>query len=53
MYGLHAGMPFWFSALLMGGAMVATLVVRAYFHANYLRPVQIAVPQDDELPLAA
>jgi len=53
MYGLHAGMPFWFSAVLMGGAMVATLVLRAYFHANYLRPVQIAVPQDDELPLAA
>jgi MFS family permease len=53
MYGLHAAMPFWSSALLMGGAMVATVMVRAYFHANYLRPPQVVVVEDDVLRRAA
>ncbi|GAC1483563.1 MAG: hypothetical protein PVSMB9_09380 [Candidatus Dormibacteria bacterium] len=53
MYGMQAGMPFWSSALLMGVAMVATVLVRAYFHANYLRPVAADTLSDDVLPLAA
>lgn len=53
MYGMHAMMPFWSSALLMAAAMVATLVVRSYFHANYLKPVQTETHRDEALPLAA
>lgn len=53
MYGMHAGMPFWSSALLMGGAMVGTFAVRAYFQANYLKPVVLEVLSDETLPLAA
>jgi len=53
MYGMHAGMPFWSSALLMGGAMVGTFAVRAYFHANYLKPAVLEVLSDETLPLAA
>jgi len=53
MYGMHAMMPFWSSALLMAGGMVATLIVRSYFHANYLKPVQIETLQDEALPRAA
>ena len=54
MYGMQAGIPFWSSAVLMGGAMVATVLVRAYFHANYLRPVHVVVRDDERaLPKAA
>lgn len=54
MYGMHAGMPFWSSAILMAAAIVATVLLRAYFHANYLlRPAQVEVVADGALPLAA
>ena len=53
MYGMQQGMPFWSSAVLMGAAMVATVVYRAYFHANYLKPVVVSLPGDASLPLAA
>ncbi|HSO93860.1 MAG TPA: MFS transporter, partial [Candidatus Dormibacteraeota bacterium] len=53
MYGMQAVMPFWSSALLMAAAMVVTLVVRSYFHANYLKPVEIETERDQALPLAA
>ena len=53
MYGIGAGTPFWSSAVLMAGAVLITVVVRAYFHANYLKPPQIDVVQDDVKPLAA
>jgi hypothetical protein len=46
-------MPFWSSALLMAIAMLVTVWVRAYFHANYLKPPQIEVAPDDVLPRAA
>jgi MFS family permease len=52
MYGHQAAMPFWFSAVLMALAMIATLLVRAYFHANYLKP-GIEAAADDALPKAA
>jgi len=51
--GLQVRMPFWSSALLMAMAMLATVWVRAYFHANYLKPPQVAVVPDDALPRAA
>ena len=53
MYGLAAGTPFWSSAVLMAVAMLITIVVRAYFHANYLKPPQIDASQDDVVPKAA
>ena len=53
MYGLQAGMPFWSSAVLMAIAMLITIAVRAYFHANYLNPPQIDASQDDVVPKAA
>ena len=52
MYGRQAAMPFWSSALLMASAMVITIMVRAYFHANYLKP-KLSLPSDDALPQAA
>lgn len=52
LYGRQAAMPFWSSALLMAGAMVVTVIVRPYFHANYLKP-KLAAPTDDALPQAA
>jgi MFS family permease len=51
MYGWAPGMPFWSSALLMGLTIALTLAVRAYFHANYLKPELEA--GDDLLPRAA
>jgi MFS family permease len=53
MYGLHMSMPFWSSALLMAIAMLVTVWVRAYFHANYLKPPQVEIAPDDALPRAA
>jgi phosphoglycerol transferase MdoB-like AlkP superfamily enzyme len=53
MYGLQVRMPFWSSALLMAVAMLVTVWVRAYFHANYLKPTQIEIAPDDVLPRAA
>jgi MFS family permease len=53
MYGRQAGMPFWSSAVLMAVAMLATVTVRAYFHANYLKPTQADVLPDEALPQAA
>ena len=53
MYGLQAGMPFWSSAVLMAIAMLITIAVRAYFHANYLKPPQIDTSQDDVVQKAA
>ena len=52
MYGRHAAMPFWASALMMALAMLATVAVRAYFHANYLKP-RIDLRNDEALPAAA
>jgi len=53
MYGLQVSMPFWSSALLMAIAMLVTVWVRAYFHANYLKPPQVEIAPDDALPRAA
>ena len=53
MYGFQAGMPFWSSAVLMAIAMLITIAVRAYFHANYLKPPQIDTSQDDVVQKAA
>ena len=54
MYGQQLAMPFWSSALLMAIAMLVTLWVRAYFHANYLKPPQVEVaPADEALGRAA
>jgi hypothetical protein len=53
MYGLQLWMPFWSSAVLMAIAMLVTMAVRAYFHANYLKPPQVEVATDDALPRAA
>jgi predicted MFS family arabinose efflux permease len=53
MYGLQMSMPFWSSALLMAIAMLVTVWVRAYFHANYLKPPQVETLPDDALPRAA
>jgi MFS family permease len=53
MYGLQLSMPFWSSALLMAIAMLVTVWVRAYFHANYLKPPQVDILPDDALPRAA
>ena len=39
--------------VLVSLAVLITVVVRAYFHANYLKPPQIDVVQDDVTPLAA
>ena len=47
-------MPFWSSALLMAIAMLVTVWVRAYFHANYLKPpINLEIAPDDVLPRAA
>ena len=51
MYGRLPGMPFWSSAVLMAIAMLVTVAVRAYFHANYLKPTPLEV--DEALPRAA
>jgi MFS transporter, DHA1 family, chloramphenicol resistance protein len=53
MYGRSPVMPFWSSAVLMAVAMLVTIAVRAYFHANYLKPTQVEVAADDVLPRAA
>ena len=53
MYGHGAGMPFWTSAVLMVVAMAATFAVRAYFHANYLKPSQASDLPDETVPRAA
>jgi len=53
MYGRQVGMPFWSSAVLMAIAMAATFAVRAYFHANYLKPSQASTRPDDTVPQAA
>ncbi len=54
MYGLQMSMPFWSSALLMAIAMLVTVRVRAYFHANYLKPpTNLEIASDDALPRAA
>jgi PPP family 3-phenylpropionic acid transporter len=54
MYGRQAGMPFWSSAVLMAIAMLVTVGVRAYFHANYLKPpTNLETERDDALPRAA
>jgi len=53
MYGLQMSMPFWSSALLMAIAMLVTVWVRAYFHANYLKPPQVEIAPDEALPRAA
>jgi len=53
MYGFQAGMPFWSSAVLMAIAMLITIAVRAYFHANYLKPPQVDAVPDDVVPKAA
>jgi MFS family permease len=53
MYGHQLSMPFWSSALLMAIAIGVTIWVRAYFHANYLKPAHIQTAPDDALPIAA
>ena len=53
MYGRQAGMPFWSSALLMATAILVTIGVRAYFHANYLKPARSDSDADQALPQAA
>ena len=53
MYGLARAMPFWSSAGLMALAMLLTFALRAYFHANYLKPRYTEVATDDVLPQAA
>lgn len=53
MYGMQTMMPFWASALLMAAGMAATLLVRSYFHANYLKPVEVETVPDEALPRAA
>jgi MFS family permease len=53
MYGHELGMPFWSSAILMALAMLITIGVRAYFHANYLKPPQLELKDDEALPQAA
>jgi MFS family permease len=53
MYGHQVSMPFWSSAVLMAIAILVTIWVRAYFHANYLKPPQVEVLPDDALRQAA
>jgi MFS family permease len=53
MYGWQPRMPFWSSAVLMAIAMLVTVAVRAYFHANYLKPARVEAVADDALPRAA
>ena len=53
MYGHQVSIPFWSSAVLMAIAMLVTIWVRAYFHANYLKPPQVEAAPDTALPLAA
>ena len=53
LYARQPGMPFWSSAVLMAIAMLLTVAVRAYFHANYLKPTSVDVAPDDALPRAA
>jgi len=43
MYGHQLQMPFWTSAVLMAIVILVTVWVRAYFHANYLKPPQVQV----------
>jgi MFS family permease len=53
MYGRQAGMPFWSSAALMATAILVTVGVRAYFHANYLKPTRLEAENEEALPRAA
>lgn len=53
MYGLSKGMPIWSSAALMAGAIALTVAVRAYFHANYLKPRRLELSTEEALPQAA
>lgn len=54
MYERQLAMPFWVSAALMAIAILVTVAVRAYFHANYLKPPrELALPGDEALPQAA
>lgn len=53
MYGHQVQMPFWSSAVLMAITMLVTLRVRAYFHANYLKPPHVELTPDEALPRAA
>jgi MFS family permease len=53
MYGRQAMMPFWSSAILMATAIAITLAVRAYFHANYLKPGRADHDTEEILPRAA
>jgi MFS family permease len=53
MYGHQVSIPFWSSAVLMAIAMLVTIWVRAYFHANYLKPPKVEAAPDTALPLAA
>jgi MFS family permease len=48
LYERQLASPFWSSALLMAVAMAMTVVVRAYFHANYLKP-RVVEPSGDHL----
>jgi MFS family permease len=50
MYGRDPAMPFWSSMVLMAFALLGTVMLRAYFKANYLQGGQ-APPQVQE-PLA-
>jgi len=53
MYGRQAMMPFWSSAILMATAIVVTVAVRAYFHANCLKPGRAERDSEEILPRAA
>jgi MFS family permease len=53
MYGHQLQMPFWTSAVLMAIVILVTVWVRAYFHANYLKPPLVEVLPEDALPQAA
>ena len=53
MYERQLAMPFWTSALLMALAIVVTIAVRAYFHANYLKPGEVELAGDQPLAEAA
>jgi hypothetical protein len=53
MYGRQAAMPFWSSAALMASAIVLTVGVRAYFHANYLKPPRVESNPEEIVPRAA
>ena len=53
MYERQLAMPFWTSALLMALAILVTIAVRAYFHANYLKPREVELADDQALAEAA